>query len=218
MNRIWSLALALLFLAGCRSTALPEDDGVSLPTDASVPAAAPATVETPTAPPPETMPTAVAPEADFLYEEREGDLRDRFVDGLYALHGSAARPASMRTVRGDEIADWLDDLAQHNPAAAQVAFDTLGEVLDQRFVTGFIAEDPAPAECAQTTEVLYIAVPSRFQIAGRALDGLLVRDACEIGFNELCLTCQSGAPVGGECSCTCAIAACPAVECDACGR
>ena len=213
------LTTALLPIAGCRTTAPPDEAAVSVPSAGVVPAPAPAAIETPDSPPPTALPTAVAPEADFLYDEREGDLRARFLDGVRTLHGTEMQPASVRTVRGDDIADWLDALAEHNPAAAQVAFDVLGEVLDQRFVTGFVAQDPAPAECAQTTEVLYVAVPSRFQVAGRLVDGLIVRDACEIGFNEMCLACQSGPSSGGAaCACTCAIAACPTVECDACAE
>ena len=214
------LLAALLLVAGCRSAAPPGGGAVSVPDGGAVPPAAPARVETPVVAPPADPPTTVAPEADFLYEESEGDLRNRFLDGLRGLHGADVRSETIRTLRGDDVEAWLDGLASVNPDAAQYAMDVLGEVLDQRFVTAFVAEDPAPAECARTTEVLYVAVPSRFQVAGQGLDGLLVRDACEVGFNEMCLTCSGGAGTsasGAVCSCTCAISACPAVECVACG-
>ena len=220
MYRFRSLSLALLLVTGCRSTAPGDGAAVPLPDGSAVPPAAPAAVEAPVVTPPADAPTTVAPEADFLYEESEGDLRGRFLDGLRGLHGADVRPETIRTLRGDDVEAWLDRLATVNPDAAQYAVDVLGEVLDQRFVTAFVAEDPAPAECARTTEVLYVAVPSRFQLAGQGLDGLLVRDACEVGFNQMCLTCSGGSGLsasGAVCSCTCAISACPAVECVACG-
>ena len=213
--------LVLLLVAGCRSTA-PPDTGVAVGPEVGVMPEAPSSViETPEALPPAVGPSAVAPEADFLYEEPESDLRQRFQDGLRGLHGADVAPQTIRTLRGDDVEAWLDALAAFNPDAAQYALDVLGEVLDQRFVTAFVAEDPAPAECAQTSEVLYVAVPTRFQVAGRRLDGLLVRDACEVGFNEMCLTCSGGSGTsasGAVCSCTCAISACPTVECAACSE
>ena len=219
MRIAWLLLCVLPVMAACRSTE-PAAPRADVPESVPVPPAAPSRIDTPAVLPPADAPSAVAPEADLLYEESEGDLRTRFVDGLRGLHGADVRAETVRTLRGDDVEAWLDRLALVNPDAAQYAMDVLGVVLEQRFVTAFVAEDPAPAECAQMTEVLYVAVPARFQAAGRALDGLLVRDACEVGFNEMCLTCSGGTGTsasGGTCSCTCAISACPAVECVPCG-
>jgi hypothetical protein len=186
------------------------------------------TTEPTATPPPSTEPAPTAepapepePEPDPLYELTEDELRVAFTDGLFGLYRAEVDPSTAQRLDRTEIDAWLTDLALASPRAVEFARQTLGPVLDQPYVVGFVLPDAAAAECASVRDVLFIPVPERFQGAERPFDGYIVQDACDITSGELARFCTGGfgeTDAGASCSCTCTTGEAPGLDCVSCGN
>ena len=191
--------------------------------------AACSTTDPATAPPPDDTPETEPvfepapegePEPDPLYELTEDELRVAFTDGLFGLYRAEVDPSTARRLDRAEVDAWLTDLALASPRAVEFAHETLGPVLDQRYLVGFVLPGAAAAECASVRDVLYIPVPERFQGPERPFDGFIVQDACGIAEGELARFCTGGygeTDDGTSCSCVCTTGEAPGLECVSCG-
>lgn len=218
------LVLSLGLLAACTTTEplpepTPQPEAPAPPTPDSV-----ATPEPEPEPPPEPeAPEEPEPEPeaepDLLYEQTEDALRLAFTDGLFGLYRAEADPAHAQRLDRVGIAAWMTDLALVSPRAVELARAALGPVLDQRFVVGFLLPNAAQAECASIRDVLYVAVPERFQGPDRPFTGYLVQDACDVASGEQALFCSGGfgtTDTGASCSCTCTAGEAPGLSCVSC--
>lgn len=211
LRRLLLVVLPLLLLAAC---AAPE------PT--TMPPPPPPTAEPPPAPEPEPTPEsepAPEPEDDPLYQLTEDNLRQAFTDGMFGLYRAEANPSAARRLDRAGIEAWLTDLALVSPRAVEFARRTLGPVLEEAYVVGFVLEDAAAAECASIRDVLYIHVPERFQEAERPFTGFIVQDACDVASGELARFCTGGFGTtddGTTCSCTCTTGEAPGLGCVSC--
>lgn len=222
------LALSLLLVAACTTTEpLPEPspqpeqptppvtpDSVVTPEPAPLPEPEDVPEEDPAVPEPEPE-----EEPDLLYEQTEEALRLAFTDGLFGLYRAEADPASAQRLDRAEIVAWMTDLALVSPQAVEFARTTLGPVLDQRYVVGFLLPNAAQAECASVRDVLYVPVPERFQGPDRPFTGYLIQDACDLDPSDLAPFCSGGfgtTDEGASCSCTCTAGEAPGVSCVTC--
>jgi hypothetical protein len=217
------VVLPLVFLAACTATEPatmpPPAEPAPMPETAPEPEPRPA----PT-PEPEPMPDEPAPEPepapDPLYERTEDDLRQMFTDGLFGLYRAEMDPAEAQRLDRAGVQTWMTDLEMTSPRAVAFARRTLGPVLDQPYLVGFVLEGAAAAECASVRDVLYIPVPERFQGADRPFTGYLVQDACDVTSGELARFCTGGfgeTDDGTACSCTCTTGEAPGLGCVSCG-
>ena len=209
--RLLSVVVLATFLAACSTTE---------PTAASDPPEPPPEPAAPADPPPAPEPEPEQP-ADPLYELTEDQLRLAFTDGLFGLYRAEVDPASARRLDGAEVDAWLTDLALVSPQSAAFARETLGPVLTQEYVVGFVLEGAAVAECASMRDVLYIPVPERFQGPERPFHGFIAQDACDVAEGELARFCTGGFGTtddGASCSCTCSIGEAPGLDCVSCGN
>jgi len=198
------VAFALAVFAGCTAT------------EPVVPPPSPET----TPPETDTPPAEAAPEADPLYELTEDELRVAFTDGLFGLYRAEVDPAAAEQLDASEVETWLTDLALVSPRSVEFARETLGPVLEQPYLVGFVLENAAAADCASIRDVLYIPVPERFQDAERPFDGYIVQDACDITDGELARFCTGGFGTtddGADCSCVCTTGEAPGLDCVTCG-
>lgn len=198
----YALAAFLFALAGCTTT-----EPIAPPPSAD---AVPPETETP---PAETPP-------DPLYELTEDELRVVFTDGLFGLYRAEVDPADAQRLDASEVSAWLTDLALVSPRSVEFARATLGPVLDQPYLVGFVLEDAAAADCASMRDVLFIPVPERFQDAERPFDGYVVQDACDVTDGDLARFCTGGfgeTDDGTACSCVCTTGEAPGLDCVTCG-
>jgi hypothetical protein len=193
----------MLFLAGCTTT------------ESTVP-----TGPAPSAPDAETPEPEPEPEADPLYELTEDELRVAFTDGLFGLYRAEVDPATAQRLDAAGVGAWMTDLALVSPRSVEFARATLGPVLDQPYLVGFVLENAAAADCASVRDVLFIPIPERFQSAERPFDGYIVQDACDVTSGELARFCTGGfgeTDDGTACSCVCTTGEAPGLDCVACG-
>lgn len=197
-------ALVLLTLAGCTVTEPlappPSTDDIRPEADAAAPEA--------------------EPEADPLYELTEDELRVAFTDGLFGLYRAEVDPAEAQRLDAAGVAAWLTNLALVSPRSVAFARETLGPVLDQPYLVGFVLENAAAADCASNRDVLYIPVPERFQDTERPFDGYIVQDVCDITDGNLARFCTGGfgeTEGGAACSCVCTTGEAPGLDCVTCG-
>lgn len=205
-----------LLLAACSTTEPATTEPATAPPPDDTPEAAPVFEPTPEAEP-EPEPEA---EPDPLYELTEDELRVAFTDGLFGLYRAEVDPTTARRLDRAGVDAWLTDLALASPRAVEFARETLGPVLDQRYLVGFVLPGAAAAECASVRDVLFVPVPERFQDAERPFDGFIVQDACGIAEGELARFCTGGygeTDDGASCSCVCTTGEAPGLECVACG-
>ena len=198
------VAFALVVFAGCTTT----EPVVPPPAEDAPP-------ETEVFPP-ETEPE----EPDPLYELTEDELRVAFTDGLFGLYRAEVDPAAAQQLDASGVRTWLTDLALVSPRSVEFARETLGPVLDQPYLVGFVLENAAAADCASMRDVLFIPVPERFQDAERPFDGYIVQDACDITDGELARFCTGGfgeTDDGADCSCVCTTGEAPGLDCVTCG-
>lgn len=216
--------LPFVLFAACSTTEPatmppPPAEPTPVPEPASEPDPAPEPDPMPDpVPEPEPMPEP-EPESDLLYERTADDLRQMFTDGMFGLYRAEVDPASARQLDRAGVHAWLTDLALTSPRAVEFAQVTLGPVLDQGALVGFVLEGAAAAECASNRDVLYIPVPERFQGPQRAFTGYLVQDACDIPDGELAPFCTGGfgeTEDGTACSCTCTTGDAPGIGCVTC--
>jgi len=199
-----ALVALVLFLAGCTATEPvvppPSTDEAPSETDAAPPDA--------------------EPDADPLYELTEDELRVAFTDGLFGLYRAEVDPAAAQQLDAAEVRTWLTDLSLVSPRSVEFARETLGPVLDQPYLVGFVLEGAAAAECASMRDVLFIPIPERFQDAERPFDGYIVQDACDITDGDLARFCTGGfgeTDDGTACSCVCTTGEAPGLDCVTCG-
>lgn len=160
------------------------------------------------------------PEPDPLYELTEDELRVAFTDGLFGLYRAEVDPSTARRLDRAAIEAWLTDLALSSPRAVAFARETLGPVLDQRYLVGFVLPGAAASECASVRDVLFIPIPERFQGPDRPFDGYIVQDVCDITDGELARFCTGGygeTDDGTSCSCVCTTGEAPGLDCVSCG-
>lgn len=156
---------------------------------------------------------------DLLYAQTEDALRLAFTDGLFGLYRAEMNPADAQRLDRAGVQRWLTDLALVSPRAVEFARATLGPVLEQRFVVGFVLKNAAQVECASIRDVLYIPVPERFQGPDRAFTGYIIQDACDITSGDLAPFCAGGfgtSDSGTACGCTCTTGEAPAQPCVSC--
>ena len=232
------VAFSLAFFAACATLAPPPAEPPTETPDTPPPTVMPdssAAEPTPSEPMPETpreeeneMPEETTEEIaeadslaapDPLYEATEEALRLAFTDGMFGLYRAEADPATAQRLDRNGIRAWLTDLALVSPRAVEFARATLGPVLEQRFVVGFLLENAAQVECASVRDVLYVPVPERFQGPDRAFTGYIVQDACDISTGDLAPFCAGGygtTDSGMSCTCTCTTGEAPAQPCVSC--
>ena len=142
-----------------------------------------------------------------------------FTDGMFGLYRAEVAPASSRRLNRAGVQQWLTDLALTSPRAVEFAQITLGPVLDQGALVGFVLENAAAAECASRRDVLYIPIPERFQGPQRPFNGYIVQDVCDVPSGQVDLFCTGGfgeTDDGTACSCTCTTGESPGVGCVSC--
>lgn len=228
LRRLLLVVLPLLLLTAC-STSEPTTTPPPPPPTAEPPPPPPSEPAPPPAPEPAPEPEPVPepepapepePEPDPLYRLTEDNLRQAFTDGLFGLYRAEVDPNEARRLDRAGIEAWLTDLALASPRAVEFARRTLGPVLNEAYVAGFVLKNAAAAECASVRDVLYIPVPERFQSAERPFTGYIVQDACDVASGELARFCTGGFGTtddGTACSCTCTTGEAPGIGCVSCG-